>query len=367
MLTIRQSVFTIIRMTRILRKSVTAESFWQGYRDNFSRHLLGVTRYLQTRLMDSLFQQHGHTDLRLSFAPYITLIGLHGQRPSELAEVLGISRQACHQATNQIEAAGYITRIADPADGRAILLVLTKRGRKLRDDGLMAVSQVDQQFARLVGQPAITDASKTLGRIYTHLGLDLGLVNEQTSALPVASLGARLPRLADYILQRLMELTQQKGHPGLQLSFGQVLTLIGQSGGKIQQIAKTQDVSKQAISAIASELEKQGYLRRDPDPTDARQVLLQFTDRGRELIIDSVASVEQLEKEFIGITSKSAITRLKVNFRRLYQALHLEQDIFGNGGTTDVERLAQQIQQQLGSEGSRALAQHLLNPGGEAR
>ena len=146
----------------------------------------------------------------------------------------------------------------------------------------------------------------------------------------------------------------------MQLSFGQVLTLIGKSGGKIQQIAKIQDVSKQAISATATELENLGYLRRDTDPTDTRQVLLKFTEMGRELMIDSIASVNELEAEFSAITSKAATTRLKETFHTLYRALHLEHDIFGNGAI-DIEMFAQQIQQQLGAEGSRKLAQLLLN------
>ena len=36
-------------------------------------------------------------------------------------------------------------------------------------------------------------------------------------------------------------------------------------------MAAIQDVSKQAISAIATELEVLGYLRREADPEDARQ------------------------------------------------------------------------------------------------
>ena len=56
----------------------------------------------------------GHRNLRLGFAPYITLIGSRGMRLTELATVLGISRQACNQAANQVEDAGYIMRKSDP-------------------------------------------------------------------------------------------------------------------------------------------------------------------------------------------------------------------------------------------------------------
>ena len=175
-------------------------------------------------------------------------------------------------------------------------------------------------------------------------------------------MGGLLPRLADYILQRLMELTSGKGHPGLKLCFGQVLTLIGPSGGRIQQMAATHDVSKQAISAIATELEELGYLQRDTDPVDARQIVLTFTTRGETLIADSVISVGELEAEFAAIIGQAAFKRLRNTLHDLYRGLGLEQEIFAKNGPADIGLLAHQLQQQLGEQGSRALARLLLSP-----
>jgi DNA-binding MarR family transcriptional regulator len=164
-----------------------------------------------------------------------------------------------------------------------------------------------------------------------------------------------------------MELTRAKGHPGLKLCFGQVLTLIGPAGGRIQQIAATQDVSKQAISVIATELEALGYLQRQPDPMDARQIVLQFTERGKQLIADSVASVEQLEAEFAEIVGKTALKRMNSTLHELYRGLRLEQEIFESMDTADINLLAQQLQQQLGNRGSQELARLLLAPSGNTR
>jgi len=174
-------------------------------------------------------------------------------------------------------------------------------------------------------------------------------------------MGELLPGLADYVLQRLMELTRVQGHPGLKLSFGQVLTLIGPSGGRIQEIAAIQDVSKQAISAIATELELLGYLRREADPEDARQLVLIFTDRGRDLIADSVESVDQLQAEFADIAGKTAIARLCATLRNLYTALQLEREVFDHNASVDLGLLAKQLRQQLGTQGSQALGQLLLH------
>ena len=331
---------------------------WQRYRGNFSRHLLGVARHLQTQTMHALQQECGHHNLRLGFAPYITLIGTRGMRLTELAEILGISRQACNQAANQVENAGYIMRKADPEDGRAKQLVLTAQGRQLREDGRRITAELNAQLLEIVEEAALVDTGRTLGKIYR--GLPLELPHQETVADPAASMSELLPHLADYVLQRLMELTRVQGHRGLKLSFGQVLTLIGPSGGRIQEIAAIQDVSKQAISAIATELELLGYLRREADPEDARQLVLLFTDRGRALIADSVESVDQLQAEFVAIAGKTAITRLCATLRNLYTALQLEREVFDHNASVDLGLLAKQLRQQLGIEGSQALGQLLL-------
>jgi DNA-binding MarR family transcriptional regulator len=364
-LTIRQSTFTIFRMSAMSQKNIDTGMVWNRYRHNFSRHLLGVARYLQTSMMHTLQAQFGHERLRLGFSSYITLIGEGDKRLTDLAEILGISRQACNQAVKQVEAAGYIERTADPVDGRAKQLVLSPRGVKLRRDGLRIVAQLDKQFVDIVGEPVIADTSRSLWKIYQSLSL--GLTPQDNAPTVPVVMGGLLPRLSDYVLQRLMELTRARGHPGLRLCFGQVLTLIGPAGGRIQQIAATQDVSKQAISVIATELEQLGYLRRQADALDARQILLHFTDRGQNLIADSVASVDQLEAEFAAIIGKAALKRMNSTLQELYRGLRLEQDIFETNGTADISLLAQQLQQQLGDHGSQALARLLLSPSGNTR
>ncbi len=347
------------------QKSIDPGLVWNRYRHNFSRHLLGVARHLQTSMMRTLQEQCGHEHLRLGFAPYIALIGEGDKRLTDLADILGISRQACNQAVKQVGAAGYIERTADPVDGRAKQLTLSPRGVKLRRDGLRIVAQLDKQFMDIVGEAPIADTSKSLWKIYQHLSL--GLTSPGNASTVHVVMGGLLPRVSDYILQRLMELTRAKGHPRLKLCFGQVLTLIGPAGGRIQQIAATQDVSKQAISVIATELEELGYLRRHADPLDARQIVLHFTARGETLIADSVTSVEELEKEFAAIIGQAALKRMNTTLQELYRGLRLEQDIFEKNSTADISLLAQQLQQQLGDHGSQALARLLLIPSGHRR
>jgi len=333
---------------------------WDRYRDNFSRHLIGVSRDMQTRMMETLQRQCGHADLRLGFAPYIILIGKEGRRLSELAQTLHISRQACNQAVSPIVSAGYIARVADPQDGRARLLVLTERGRQLQADGVRVVRDLDRHFEQLAGRSQVARAAQTLGRLYAELSLGMGELGR--AQVKYGGLGGLLPRTSDYLAQRLMQLTAGKGHPGLKLSFAQVLTLIGPTGGRIQQMAATHDVSKQAISAIATELQHLGYLRREADPADARQLVLFFTPRGEQLIADSVASVDDLHKEFVAMVGAPAMQQLTDTLRTLYRGLLLEREVFEHNGESDIGLLASQLQRRLGDEASRNLGQLLIQP-----
>ena len=348
-------------MTQLQSVSDPWDKIRKSYRDHFARYLMGVALYLQSEIMNTLTRERGHRDLRLTYEPYIAMGDAGGIRLSDLADRLGISRQAANQTANQIEAAGYITRCPDPSDGRAKLLATTARGERLRADGAEVAARLQADMDQIAGRDAIDDAIKSLEQLCKRLGLFLpGPVDPGSARTGV--LAALLPRLRDYINDRLMQLTIAKGHPDLKHSFGQVLTAIGPRGGRIQQMADIQGVSKQAISAVASELEGLGYICRVVDVDDARQLLLQFTDQGRRLIADSVTSVDELQQEFADIIGSRAMKRLGDVMRTLYRALHLEDEVFGNTTAVDIRDLATQLTTQLGEEGARALGQILVSP-----
>lgn len=339
-------------------KDSSALSNLQRTRDNFALHLMAVRNHMESEVIGRFARKGSHKNLRLGFSSYITLIGQRGMRLTELAKILGISRQACNKAVNLIVDAGYIKRIDDPNDARAKLMVLTKRGKKLREDGLEALADLDDQFVELAGHVPLVDASSSLRAI--HATLSLG--PEKESAIPIRenTIGILLPSLSDYVQQRTFETIQQKGHWELKVSFAKVLGMIGPTGGVIQQIAKNLGVSRQATTATAVELENLGYLQRVNDPSNTRQLAMQFTAQGWDLIADSVASVDELELQLSTILGDARMTRLKKTFRSLYAALELEKGVVNHLATHDINLMAYQIQQQLGSDGSLELAQLLV-------
>ncbi len=337
------------------------ESVLARYRDNFARHLISVALHMRSEVMNAVTEQYGHDRLRRSFEPYITLSAAQGARLSDIAEVLGISRQAANQAANQVVAAGYLERRADPSDGRAKLLVATAKARDLLEKCSREGLRLQREAAQLVGADAVQACSKHLTDLLRALDLPRPVIAAATGE-DILPLVASLPRLSDYTSHRLMELTRSRGHPDLKLSFGQVLTAIGPGGGRIQHMADLQDVSKQAISAVASELEELGYIRRDADPRDARQVVLQFTHRGEQLIADSVDAVHELGREFARHIGRPAQRQVEQTLKLIYRKWHLEVEVFGSGDAqaTDIRLLARQLSRQLGEQGARHLGELLL-------
>jgi DNA-binding MarR family transcriptional regulator len=330
------------------------------YRHNVARHILGVARHCQAGIMHTLQSQRGHGQLRLGFEPYISVLARGDRRLSELADTLGISRQAANQVIDQIESAGYVERAPDPADGRAKRVRLTRRGRRLVVDGSEAAAAIEVSYCDILGTSAVSTFRDDCYALVSLLGE--ASTNSDTLIEPIP-LAASLPRIADHVSRELMRLTIARGHPGLKLSFGQVLALIGPRGGRIQQIAQAQDISKQAVSAVVSELEQLGYLQRSLDPDDARQRVLTFTLRGRALIEDSVASVEELAKALANSVGKRRWQRIDRTAAQLYRGLQLERDVFDKQNTDSLDAIAQRLRHQLGRRDAQALGQLLVASG----
>ncbi|WP_327149739.1 MarR family winged helix-turn-helix transcriptional regulator [Nocardia sp. NBC_01329] len=122
-----------------------------------------LTRATSVRLATA-FTAAGMTDLHPRHALQLfppLLAG--GQRVSELAPRIGVTRQATAQVVGTLERGGYLIRAADPTDRRAKLICLTDRGRAafgiLRD----SMVAVERDWARILGAGRAAEFRETLG------------------------------------------------------------------------------------------------------------------------------------------------------------------------------------------------------------
>jgi len=351
---------------------------WPRYRDNLARHLIGISRDLQTRTIRRLCEEHGYRHLRPSLGPFLSLVWTQGQRLNAIADRLAISRQACSQLANVAERAGYLLRKPDPEDRRAKVVMLSPLGRALVEDAVRIILESESEYADLVGPAAYRRFAASLADLFGGLGIQAH-VDPALDAAASRSIGV-LPLIAVRMQQDLRQATIARGHRGLRTSHGAVLALIGPEGARIHELARAHRVTRQAISAMSQELEALGYLRRDPDPSDRRGVVLQSTERGARLVRDSVAALDGIERSFLGILGAGRLEQLRLVAGELYHALFLQDESFHTGdgqtepaglgvrrgrragvGRGDIRALATSLRRQLDSRDAARLAA-LLEP-----
>jgi DNA-binding MarR family transcriptional regulator len=112
--------------------------------------------------MYNVVREAGYVDLQpthLLLFRYPTIIGA---RPTDLADQVGITKQAMNDLLRQLEDRGYIELRPDPTDKRAKRITLTKRGVALADLTRDAAQQVADEWSQAVGQKRFAAFRQTL-------------------------------------------------------------------------------------------------------------------------------------------------------------------------------------------------------------
>jgi len=92
--------------------------------------------------------------------PHINVV--HGSRLTELAQALGISKQAVGQLVDELSDMGMLERRPDPEDGRAKRICYTSLGRQGLFDGLAILREEEQAMARAIGQERFAQLHEAL-------------------------------------------------------------------------------------------------------------------------------------------------------------------------------------------------------------
>jgi DNA-binding MarR family transcriptional regulator len=73
----------------------------------------------------------GHAELRPAHGLVFVRVSGGGATVSEIAEYLGVTKQSAGSIVDQLTELGYLTRSKHPSDGRAVLIELTQKGRRV--------------------------------------------------------------------------------------------------------------------------------------------------------------------------------------------------------------------------------------------
>lgn len=89
---------------------------------------------------------------------------------------------------------------------------------------------------------------------------------------------------------------QERGFSDVRPGHGVVtLHIDRRSGTRMGDLAERARMTKQGMMLVVDELEERGYVRRVPDPDDARAKLVRLTARGRRYVSEARRSVTAVE------------------------------------------------------------------------
>lgn len=97
-----------------------------------------------------------------------------------------------------------------------------------------------------------------------------------------------------YMESAVVDALKAHGHD-LPLNQARVFQRISPGGSRLAELAEAAQLPKQTVGSIVDQLERAGYVRRSPDPRDARARLVIITARGRRLVDISVPVVREVE------------------------------------------------------------------------
>lgn len=335
--------------------------------------LAALARDVQLRLGEHLAESGDH-GLRRSFAPLLQLIADGELASGRIATELGVSPQAASRATVTLEALGYVARRPNPDDRRSRLVGLTDRGRRLLEGAARTLAECEASYAGLVGEDAVS-----------HLRVDLEDLREgfELQAEPGTGLHRTGTRSIGVVILLSLDAKAQVlrtvtgcGHEALRSSLDELLVTIGSGSARVSDLARNQQVSRQAVSMAVQELESLGYVRRRPDETDGRGIVLSLTERGAALAAAIAAAERRLEDRYRDILGVPRHERLREVLGDLVAALGVPAGSPGPlpGGRTGwtatdarapLEDLARHLRDELGERNAARLA--LLLAGGTTR
>ena len=137
----------------------------RAHRETVLLRLLLRVQQIETAELVRRLRALGHDDVRTSYIGLLGNIDTEGTRLVTLAQRTGNTRQAASQMVTEIEGRGYLERTPDPDDKRAVLVRHTAAGRRLLNDALESMAEIEGEYEALVGRQALAAVKQALATI----------------------------------------------------------------------------------------------------------------------------------------------------------------------------------------------------------
>lgn len=131
--------------------------------------LFKVARLVNERAIAQI-RAAGFPNLRTAHTSVFPHIDLEGTRLTELAERVGISKQAVAQLVDDLEQMGALERVPDPTDGRAKLIRFANMDSEVSlMAGIAVLGEQEIEMREWIGDTRMDQLHRALAELLVHL------------------------------------------------------------------------------------------------------------------------------------------------------------------------------------------------------
>lgn len=146
--------------------------------------LLAIPHHELQRRVETGFAKAGLPEIRPAHTAIFQWLPADGARVTELAEQIGTTKQAVSYLVDYLEANGFLERVPDPRDGRALLVRRTERGWLVNQTARKLVEEVQADWGQKIGEDRMIQLRELLSELVRALGFEysprMGGVPEET-------------------------------------------------------------------------------------------------------------------------------------------------------------------------------------------
>ena len=142
-------------------ETLDAAALEETRQQHIGRLLVQSTRAFNVRALGKL-QRLGHTKLGMAHLNVLPCLDVQGTRIVTLAQRAGMTKQAAGQLVAELEHWGYVERLPDPQDRRAVLIGFTASGWAYLQQAQQIKREIEKEYQAVLGEAGWADLQQSL-------------------------------------------------------------------------------------------------------------------------------------------------------------------------------------------------------------